>query len=89
MKNPTPRLVAALIAAFGVLLFSIPVRADAMVLICEKDKACTVETARIFFLVRVESPLPAECLKTGMRKIAEVADLVDKAESVRVNCNGR
>ena len=88
MKNLNPLLIAALIAALGVLLFTLPGHAaKAVILVCELNTVCTTETARIFFTVPVESESPEACLKTGMRKVAKVADLVDKTEFVRVNCS--
>ena len=71
---------------FFVLLASQAQASEAIVLICSKDGECTVTTARIVFTVPVESPLPAQCLESGMKKIAEVADLKSEDETVRVNC---
>jgi len=61
----------------------------AIVLICSKGEmvVCSVHTARVSFVVPVQSPLPAECLTMGMKKMAEVSGLYDHdRESVKVEC---
>ena len=88
MKNLNPLLIAALIAALGVLLFTLPGHAaKAVILVCELNTVCTIETARVFFTVPVESGSLTGCLLTSEITIAKVAYLVDKTEFVRVNCS--
>lgn len=80
------RLLALLAFMLSNQALADPLQPQAVVLICEIGKECTLETARIVFMVPLESPLPAQCLESGMKKIAEVSELVAPNEAPRVQC---
>ena len=75
-----------LVVLFGILLFSIPARADAVVFICPATPPCTETTARIVFIVPTDSPIPTACLTAAMSKAAEVSDLKGNDETLRIVC---
>jgi hypothetical protein len=78
------------IAFLAFLLFSLPAKADGIVLVCQEGKPCTVETARIFFVVKVEDDrLPTACLTAAMSKTAEVSQLIGPDELARIDCGRR
>jgi hypothetical protein len=59
------------------------------VLICPRDNLadCTIETARIFFKVRVESPVPSGCLALAQVKAAEVSEMWnEESEAPKIAC---
>lgn len=78
----------AVIAFVAFLLFAIPAKADGIVLVCPKDAPCTKETARIYFIVKVEDDrLPSSCLIAANSKTAEVGSMIGDNELVRIECH--
>lgn len=87
-------LIVAVLLTVGALLFA-PLFAragepyEALVLICPRDDmaSCTVATARIFFKVKIESPVPSGCLALAQAKAAEVESMWDpKTETPKIAC---
>lgn len=73
--------------ALAALCLAIPAHADGLVLVCPKDAPCTKETARIFFVVKVEDDrLPSSCLIAANTKTAEVGSMIGQDELVRIQC---
>lgn len=76
-----------LIIGFAILLFSLPVRAAALVLVCDyKTHTCDVATARIVLTVPTETQLPTQCLADAAQKVAQAAHLIGPGETVRITC---
>lgn len=59
---------------------------NAVILICTKDKECTVQTARIFFTVEVQNELPYLCLIEGQQKSVQASELKGEDEIVKIVC---
>lgn len=66
---------------------SLPALADGYVLVCDyKAETCTVETARIYFVVKTENNLPTACALAAMSKTAEVSAMLGPTEAIRLVC---
>lgn len=90
-------MLIAIVFLVVIIMLFLPLRAAeagershaALVLICPRDNLaeCTVTTARIYFVVPVETSIPSGCLALGQQKMAEVSELMDaKTEAVKISC---
>lgn len=84
-RKPRDIFLSLVLVVLLFILFACSARANGIVMVCEKDKECTPDNARIVFVVPT-SPIPTACLLTASQKAAQVSDLIGTHELVRIQC---
>lgn len=80
-------LLLVVVLLFAPLFAKADERQHATVLICDIHVTeCTLQTARIVFVVPLEGAIGSGCLFAAQTKIAQVASLMAETETTKILC---